>query len=160
MTDTRSEPEWVPFFKRAVTVAAQATAERAKAGRTPLKVCIKPSGPTQQDRIEKCVTALNERLAKQKPNRPQELPPRDYTKPAPTMKDWAIAEIIMAGMISKKKAITPYAIKKAMPAEWMKHPVLKDVRRPCEGTFKQIAAEMKRTGRIRRAHPRKDRVRI
>ena len=57
MTDTRSEPEWVPLVKRAVTVAEQATAERKKAGRPPLRVCIKPSGPTQLDRIEQMMAA-------------------------------------------------------------------------------------------------------
>lgn len=84
----------------------------------------------------------------------------DYKKRKPNMEEWGIAETIMGGMIFKAKEITPYAIKKAMPDQWMKHPRLAKVRLPDESTFKNIATEMKINGRIRRAHPRKDNVRI
>lgn len=98
-------------------------------------------------------------LTKAKPHGPK-LPPRDYTKRPPTMKHWEIAETLMGGMIRKKPGITPYAIQRAMPAEWMKHPDLKVVRRPADSTFRDIAREMKANGKIRRAHPKKDRIRI
>ena len=86
------------------------------------------------------------------------LPPRDYSKRPPTMKEWAICETLMLGMIEKKEGITPYAIQHAMPEKWMQHPQLKDVRRPCDGVFKKIAHEVKKTGRIRRAHRKRDHV--
>lgn len=106
-------------------------------------------------RAERTIDAL----MKAKPRGPK-LAPRDYTKPAPTMEHWEIAETLMGGMIRKAKGISAYAIQHALPAEWMKHPRLKVVRRPDDSTFRNIAREMKRNGKIRRAHPRKDRVRI
>lgn len=98
-------------------------------------------------------------LTKAKPHGPK-LPPRDYTKRPPTMKHWEIAETLMGGMIRKQPGISAYAIQHAMPAEWMKHPDLKGVRRPDDSTFRNIAREMKANGKIRRAHPKKDRIRI
>ena len=98
-------------------------------------------------------------LTKAKPHGPK-LPPRDYTKRPPTMKHWEIAEALMGGMIRKQPGITPYKIQHAMPAEWMKHSDLKVVRRPADSTFRDIAREMKTNGKIRRAHPKKDRIRI
>ncbi len=106
-------------------------------------------------RAERTIDAL----VQPKP-RKQKIAPRDYSKPAPTRAEWTICETLMLGLQAKAKGITPYAIQHAMPEKWMGHPHLKKYRRPADSTFRDLAREVVSTGRIRRAHPKKDHVRI